>query len=187
MKKLIMICLLVGLTTASFAQDQEKQLSNKEKKELKKQQKKALEEEMSKTLKMAIDSQQWVLEANSLADKKGMTIQVQSNLNFVAMTGDEVFIQLGSNSGLGANGVGGISLSTRVSKYEVTQNPKNGSYYIKLYTNSSAGSFTIFLDSDATGQMVSATVQGNTSSKVQYRGQLVPTSKSTVYKGRPIY
>jgi cellobiose-specific phosphotransferase system component IIB len=187
MKKLVLMCLLAVLTTATFAQKQEKQLTGKEKKEIKKQQKKALEEEMAKSLKIAIDSQQWVLEATSLADKKGMTIQVQSSLNFVAMTGEEVFIQLGSNTGMGANGVGGVSLSTKVSKYEVTQNQKNGNYYIKLYANSSVGNFTIFVDSDATGQMVSATVQGNTSSKVQYRGQLVPTSKSSVYKGRAIY
>lgn len=187
MKFFILICLFVNFGASISAQSQEPKPSSKEKKELKKQQKEALEAEMAKSIKLSIDSQQWVLEAYSLADKRGATIQVPSNLNFVAMNGDEVFIQIGSNAGIGANGVGGVSLSTTASSYEVKQNPKNGSFFIKLYTTSTAGSFTIMMDCDPTGQTVSASVQGNTSQKVQYRGQLVPLNKSTVYRGRAIY
>jgi hypothetical protein len=187
MKTLTILCILLYTATAIYAQDTEKKQSNKEKKEIRKKQKEALEAEMAKSIKLSIDSQQWVLEAYSLADKRGATIQVPSNLNFVAMNGSEVFIQIGSNAGLGANGVGGVSLSTTASRYEVKQNPKNGSYFIKLYTTSTAGSFTIMMDCDSTGQTVSASVQGNTSQKVQYRGQLVPLKQSTVYKGRAIY
>jgi len=186
MKRTILFTLLLSFTMVLFAQEKETKLTRKEKRELKKQEQKEFEKALIAALAVSIDSQKWVLEANSLANKRGSSIPVNSNLNFIAIEGDEAFIQLGSNSGLGSNGVGGVSVRARVTKYEVKKNEKKGTYYFQIYTSSAIGSFDIRMDCNASGQIASATISGSTSKKVTYSGQLVPLDMSRVYKGTPI-
>ncbi|MCU4174927.1 DUF4251 domain-containing protein [Carboxylicivirga sp. N1Y90] len=187
MKNLLIFILAAFISLPSIAQEPEKKLTRKEKRELKKAEEAALSEAMSKILAVAIDSAQWVIEAHTLADKRGSSIPVNSNLNFIAIEGKEAFVQLGSNSGLGPNGVGGVSVRANISKYEVKKNEKKGTYFITVYATSAIGSFDIRIDTNADGQIASATVQGNSSSRVRYSGQLVPVSHSTVYKGTPLF
>ncbi len=186
MKRTLLFTLLLSFTMVLFAQEESTKLTRKEKREIKKQEQKEFEQALTAALAKSIDDKKWVLEANSLADKRGSSIPVNSNLNFIALEGDEVFIQLGSNAGLGANGVGGISVRAKVTKYEVKKNEKKGTYYFQIYTSSALGSFDIRMDCNGSGQIASATISGNTSRKVTYSGQLVPLEKSTVYKGTPI-
>lgn len=187
MKRALFIAMIVSLTVSLFAQEKTtKELTRKERRELKKEEQKKLSEEMAKLLSIAIDEKQWVLEANTLANKKGVSVNVTSTLNFVAVEGNEAFIQLGSNTGMGQNGVGGVSVRGNVNKYEVSKNEKKGTYFITLYVSSALGTFDIQLDCNADGQIANATVQGNTSRRVQYRGVIVPLAQSTVYKGTPI-
>lgn len=186
MKKLFIILLISIISIPSFAQENEK-LTRKERRELKKAEEAARSEALSKLLAVAIDSAQWVIEAHTLADKRGSSIPVNSNLNFIAIEGKEAFIQLGSNSGLGPNGVGGVSVRASITRYEIKKNEKNGTYFITVFAQSALGSFDIRIDTSADGQIASATVQGNSSSRVRYSGQLVPVSHSTVYKGTPLF
>ena len=185
MKNLLLLLVLI-ISTNLIAQQTEKELTRKEKREIKKQQEAELSAAMAKILTVSIDSQQWVLEADMLSNKTGRSVQVNSNLNFVAIDKDEAFIQLGSNSGLGANGVGGVSVRTNITKYEVTKNEKKGSYYIQIYANSALGSWYIQVNCNRDGKIASATIQGNTSKRVNYSGQIVPIGSSRVYKGSPI-
>jgi len=170
-----------------FSQQKGSKLTRKERKEIRKQEQIKLEKSMSEALASCIDSRQWVLEASLLSNRKGNTINVNNTLNFIALDGDKAFIQLGSNSSLGPNGVGGISLEARVSKYELTKDEKNGTYFIHIYLMSAVGTFDIQLDSNASGQIASATIQGNTASRLRYTGELVPLKLSVVYKGTPYY
>ena len=186
MKKLALLSLVLSLTLSVFGQQEEKKLTRKERREIQKQEQQALSEQMAKILAVAIDEKQWVLEANTLAGKRGSTVNVNSSLNFVAVEGEEAFVQLGSDSRMGQNGVGGVSVRGRVTKYEVNKNEKKGTYFITLFVSSALGSFDIRLDCNADGQIANATVQGNTSNRVQYRGIVVPIQQSTVYKGTPI-
>jgi hypothetical protein len=179
--------MMVSLATSVIAQENAtKELSRKERRDLKKQEQKRHSEEMAKLLRIAIDEQQWVLEANTLANKRGASVNVNSTLNFIAVEGKEAFVQLGSNTGMGQNGVGGVSVRGNVSKYDVSKNDKKGTYFITLYVSSALGSFDIRLDCNADGQIANASVQGNTSRRVQYRGIIVPLTHSSVYKGTPI-
>nr|WP_321451259.1 DUF4251 domain-containing protein [uncultured Carboxylicivirga sp.] len=185
MKKLFLLVLVIAATNL-FAQQTEKELTRKEKRELKKQQDAELSAAMAKILTVSIDSQQWVLEADMLSNKTGRSIQVNSNLNFVAIDKNEAFIQLGSNSGLGANGVGGVSVRTNITKYEVTKNEKKGTFYIQIYASSALGNWNIQVNCNSDGKIASATIQGNTSARVNYSGQIVPIGSSRVYKGTPV-
>ncbi|WP_430810273.1 MULTISPECIES: DUF4251 domain-containing protein [unclassified Carboxylicivirga] len=187
MKKLALFSLLVAFSLLSMAQEnQTEKMTRKERRALQKQEQAERTAELSKLLEVAIDEQQWVLEANVLQNKRGASVNVNSNLNFIAVEGDEAFVQLGSSTGMGQNGVGGVSVRGRVSKYEVKKNDKKGTYFITVYITSALGSFDIRLDSNASGQIANASVQGNTSRRVQYRGILLPVSMSNVYKGTPI-
>jgi hypothetical protein len=186
MKKIALLTLLLSFTLVSFGQEVEKELTRKERREIRKQQEKERSELMAKALTIAIDEQQWVLEANTIAGKRGASINVMSSLNFIAIEGDEAFVQLGSNSGMGQNGVGGVSVRGNVTKYEVNKNEKKGTYYISAFVNTALGTFDIRLDCNSDGQIANATVQGNSSNRVQYRGIIVPVGQSSVYKGSPI-
>jgi len=186
MRIVLIISLFLTFSLSNNAQEPQQNLTRKEKRELKKKEDEKIREAMAKILTVAIDSQEWVLEAISLSDKYGRSVPVNSNLNFIAIEGDEAFIQLGSNSGLGPNGVGGISVRSKITKYDVKKNDKKGTYYIQIYTSSALGSFDIRVDCSSDGQMASATVQGNGPNKVNYRGQVVPLGNSSVYKGTPV-
>lgn len=174
---------MLSVSLVVFSQQDAQKMSSKEKKAKKKADREVYEAQLKQELALSIDSAQWVLEANQIANKTGAPIQVNSTLNFVAIEGENAFIQIGSNAGMGSNGVGGVSVDARVTKYEVKKNEKNGSYYIQINTSSTAGSFTINIDCNATGEYARATVQGNTSRQVQYTGEIVPLKKSRVYKG----
>lgn len=183
MKKFVFVCFLLSVSLALFSQQDEQKMTSKEKKAKKKAEREAYEAQLKQELAVSFDSAQWVLEATQIANKTGAPIQVNSTLNFVAIEGEDAFIQIGSNAGMGSNGVGGVSVDARISKYDVKKNEKNGSYYIQIYTNSSVGSFSINIDCSASGEYARATVQGNTSRQVQYTGAIVPLKKSKVYKG----
>jgi len=186
MRQVALITLLLSLSLTVLGQQEEQKLTRKERRAIHKQEQKELSEQMAKVLSVAIDEKQWVLEANTLANKRGSSINVNSTLNFIAVEGEEAFVQLGSNTHMGNNGVGGVSVRGKITKYEVKKNEKKGTYFISLFVSSAIGSFDIRLDCNADGQMSSASVQGNTSSRIQYRGIIVPLQSSTVYKGTPI-
>ncbi len=186
MKQIVLISIMLVLSITGYAQKQQNELTRKEKRELKKKEDEQMRKVMAQLLIVAIDSQQWVLEANTLSNKYGNSVSVNSTLNFIAIEGDQAFIQLGSNSGLGPNGVGGISVRANIHKYEVIKNEKKATYYINVIAGSALGNFDIRIDCNKDGQIASATVQGNTSKRVNYRGHLVPLNQSNVYKGIPI-
>ncbi|WP_075591126.1 DUF4251 domain-containing protein [Labilibacter marinus] len=190
MKHVFMLLTLCLVVVLSYGQEAEKELTRKEKRAMAREEKKKEQELIDNQLrlitKVAVDSAQWVLEADRLSGRKGGTINVSSTLNFIAIEGDKAFVQLGSNSGLGANGVGGVSVRGNVTKYEVEFNEKRGTYYIVVMVSSSLGVFDIRMNSNSTGQMVDATVKGNSRHSVRYTGALVPVAQSRVYKGTPI-
>jgi len=174
------MCLLANSVNA---QEQ----SKKSKKQAKKEERAKIEQQNIAMVALAIDSSAYVLEADRLQSKRGVTINVPSNLNFIAVHGESAFIQIGSNSAVGTNGVGGVSVDARITKMEVKKNPKNGGYSIQMTCMSSAGIYDINISSNADGQAVTATIGSTRSGKLTYLGQIVPLPLSRVYKGTPRY
>jgi hypothetical protein len=186
MKRIVLLMLLFSFTLTFQSFGQEKKLTRKERRAIEKQKQAQMDSVLAIQIKRAIDEKKWVLEADRLSNKVGQTVNVNSNLNFVALEGDEAYVQLGRDSGMGPNGVGGVTVRADVSKYEVKAG-KKGTYYIHVFLTSALGSFDIRIDMNNTGQMASATVQGNSSRRVTYSGRLVPLSQSSVYKGTPLF
>ncbi len=180
---ILLILALYLSTTLAYAQEDYKSLSKKEQKEITKAKKQRLEQETTKMLVLAIDSQKWILEADRLTDRYNNTIHVNSIINFIALDKDELIIQLGSDSGLGYNGVGGVSIKAFVNKYELRKDGKRNKYNLRLFISSSYGSWDISISGNYSGGMANATIQTNSSS-IKYTGKLIPTNQSNVFKGR---
>jgi hypothetical protein len=183
MKRLIGIVLAVLLALPVFTQE----LSQKEQKKLEKELKKEQQAEVAAQQAVVVDAmvqyQRFVLEANTLRDKRGNSLQVSSNINFIAADSLTGVIQVGSNTYIGRNGVGGITVDGSIADYKYTRHEKSGSYSISYYLRTPVGSYDVRLTAYPDGRAdadVSSTTWGD---RLHYSGYLVPPGISRVFKG----
>lgn len=144
----------------------------------------AEEEEMKKIVSALIYNQQFVLEADYIAGRSGARQLVNSRLNFIIVDTLEGTVQIGSNNGLGYNGVGGITIEGSISRYEVIEKiTKRGTKYIvDFQINSTIGNFDIYIIISPNGD-AEATVRGHFSGSISYSGRIIPLRASKIYKG----
>lgn len=189
MKKLFLFYMLFIAIIGVIAQDEsEKTLTKQEQKALKKALKAKEDSIAAADFALTLESKQWVLEADRVSFNSGKVFNVSQTLNFIAIEGEEAFVQIGSMSAYGYNGVGGISIKGIISRYEQKITNKYGSSFIAIIVNSSIGTFDIRISVNSDGEMANATVQGaTTSGQIKYDGRIVKLSESTVYKGRAIF
>jgi hypothetical protein len=133
-----------------------------------------------------IQSKNFVIEATFLENKYGERIFVAPGLNFIRVDSTNGVLQTGSYNGMSSNGVGGVTVEGRVSRWRVVKNFKSLSYYIQFSVESNTGVYdvSITLTADNNAQ---ATITGNTSGKLIYDGHLEAFNNSSVYKGRTSY
>jgi hypothetical protein len=183
MKKVIILLVMALLALPVFSQELSPKEQRKLEKELRKEQKAEAATQQAALVDAMVQYQRFVLEANTLRDKRGNMVQVSSNINFVAADSLTGVIQVGSNLYIGANGVGGQTVEGTISKYEYIKNEKNGTYTVSYYLQTPVGSFdvrmTAFPDGRADADVSSTTWGGG----MRYSGYLVPPGISRVYKG----
>jgi hypothetical protein len=183
MKRIIIIVFAALLTLPAFTQELSKKEQKQLEKELKKEKKAEEAAQKAKIVEVMVHYQRFVLEANTLRDKRGSSIQVSSNLNFIASDSISGVIQVGSNSYIGSNGVGGVTVSGSISEYKYSIHEKSGSYNVSYYLRTPVGSYDVRLSVYSDGRAdadVSSTTWGD---KLRYSGYLVPPALSKVYKG----
>ena len=189
MKKLALIFLTFAFILPLSAQE-EGSLSKREQRKLAKEERKAEkakeEERIAKLVEYMAENQQFVLEANMLFDKYGQSFPVHSNINFVAVDSTEGVVQIGSNSYIGSNGVGGVTLEGSVNNYEYKENEKKGYYTISYSLTTSLGTYDVFMTMNESGT-ADATVRGNFGGSIRYTGKVEHPSVSRVYKGMSMY
>ncbi len=190
MKTLLTLLLAFVFVFVAFSQEETQQLSKKEIKKLQKEQKKAEkaaeEERMAEVTSFMVHQQQFVLEADYLSDKYGQRVPVTPTINFILVDSVAGTVQFGSAEAIGYNGVGGVTVDGRVTKYEYSViGKKEDSYSIRLILMSSIGTYDITLMVNSQGY-ADATIRGNWSGQLNYHGKLVPLTLSRVYKGTPI-
>lgn len=183
MKRVITIVLVTLLTLPAFTQELSKKEQKQLEKELKKEQK---AEELAKKAEVVtamVQYHRFVLEANMLKDKRGNSLIVSSDINFIAADSISGVIQVGSNGYVGRNGVGGITVEGSIADYKYTKHEKSGSFSVSYYLRTPVGSYdvrlTVYPDGRANAN-VSSTTWGD---KLSYSGFLVPPGISRVYKG----
>lgn len=182
MRRLTASAIILLLTLAGMAQEQVP-LTKQEKKELRKEEKKQKEAILTKNTAEAIGTSQFVLKADQIRGRGGYMINVDPTLNFVAVENDQAYVQLGSPTGIGYNGVGGITLRGKITSTSMHRDKKNGGYFITMNTMGPAGSLTIFMHVNVTGEMATASVQSNWGGQVEFNGHLVPWEGRDVFKG----
>lgn len=183
MKRVIIILLVTLFTLPAFTQDLSKKDQKKLLKELKKEQKAVEASKKATVVEAMVYYQRFVLEANTLMDKRGNSISVSSNINFVAADSLTGVIQVGSNTYIGRNGVGGDTVEGSISEYEYTKHERSGSYHVSYYLRTPVGSYDVRLTAYSDGRAdaeVSSTTWGG---RLRYSGYLVPPGASRVFKG----
>lgn len=132
----------------------------------------------------ALERLDFVIEANSLSFKRGENAFVTSNTNFVSLSDDQAVIQIAPFFGGGPNGVGGITLEGKASRIKLKTDKKgNVIFTMNVMGTGLSAKIDIFLPKNS--YMASVTVNPTFhSNRVTLYGDLLPSSKSNVFKGR---
>lgn len=180
MKKLAFFFGLIVSASLLFAQgkDESSELTKKEKRE-------AEIEKHFQLTKQMLENKDFVLESDFLQDRYGYRVPVVSTINFVAVDSTEAIIQIGSNSRVGPNGVGGITARGPVTKWELTVNEKNKTFTLRINVMTAIGIYDLFFSIGASGQGT-AMLTGLRSGRLTFDGNLVPWSESSIYVGRSL-
>jgi hypothetical protein len=187
MKLLYILTVIFFATTTVFAQETEV-LTKKEQRKLAREKRQAEQEaqalKQQQLVEYMIETRRFVLEADYIGGKSGRRYVVNSNINFIIVDSTEATIQIGNNSGSGYNGVGGITVDGRITKFDVSEreNKRGKSYNITLYVLSSVGQYDINFWIQQNGN-ADASIRGNFSGSVSYTGKIIHPANSRVYKG----
>lgn len=131
----------------------------------------------------AVNSHDFIIEADQLMFKRGRTANVSSLTNFVSLFGDRATVQVAPFAAGGPNGVGGITLDGRPSGLSI-RTDKNGYTILSMNVSGTAISATVTLQLYPKSNRGEVTVVSNFhSQRVTLRGRIIPTQASNAYKG----
>ncbi len=136
--------------------------------------------------KQMLQNKDFVLEADYLANRMGERMPVSSTLNFISVDSTNAVLQIGRNTGIGYNGVGGVTAQGNVTRYKLQTDNKRKSFYLSFSVTTPIGSYDINMSVGADGY-ANATLTGISSGQLIYTGYLVPIENSSVYKGYNTY
>ena len=180
MKRLVIILGLIISASILFAQgnDENSTLTRKEKRkvEIKKQY------ELTKTM---LENKDFVLQSDFLQDRYGNRISVSSTINFVQVDSTEATIQIGSNWGIGPNGVGGVTAKGQITKWELTENEKSKSFALRMNVMTTIGIYDLYFSINSSGS-ATATLTGLRAGQLTFDGDLVPWKESAIFVGQSL-
>ncbi len=134
----------------------------------------------------ALDSLDFVLEADKLVFKYGNLAFVQSTTNFISLYDDCAVVQVAPYNGGGPNGVGGITLDGRASNIKV-RTSKKGVITYTMNVQGAAISARITITLPKGTNTATAVIEPMfNSNRITLSGQIYPRSESRVFKGTSI-
>ena len=132
----------------------------------------------------AVRNQDFVLEADNVSFKNGMTTFVNSNTNFISVKGDRAVVQISpSNFASGPNGLGGVTVDGMITDRQVVTD-KHGriTYNMNVMGLGINAQVQIYLTPGSSN--ASATIYPNfNSNTVWLEGTVVPYENSDVIEG----
>ncbi|MCK5781312.1 MAG: DUF4251 domain-containing protein [Flavobacteriales bacterium] len=131
-------------------------------------------------------SQSFALEANTVYNKKGQSMHVNSTINFVLLKEGTGTLQLGFDQLVGWNGVGGITLDGNVKNYEVIEGSDRQMPKVKFDMNGVLGWATVNISVNSSG-MARATIDGNFGERITFSGPIYSLEESHIYKGSSLF
>jgi hypothetical protein len=170
---------LLAISAGSFAHvgQDEAQLTRKEKRQVQR-------EQMYQVNKSMLENRSFVLESDFLQNRYGMRIPVNSIINFVLVDEDEAIIQIGSHSGMGYNGVGGITAKGRITKWEVNENERKKTFTVRMHVMTNIGMYDVNFSVGSFG--ATARLTGLRPGNLTFTGDMVMLEESTIYEGRSL-
>jgi len=210
MVRLFIVFLTLSLLSpvSSFAQSEtgDSTLSSQERKKLTKEEKKEArwakreEKELRKSerkleelqrkqinytlIKEIVEDSAFVLEGTSLYNRYGRSVPVSPSINFIAISGDSLTLQIGSDFSIGRNGAGGITLEGRILKYEVDENQRIGSISVNINVKSTILGLASVLIKITDSSTFSAQVRGSWRQQLSMSGNFKTWESSQIFKGR---
>jgi len=192
--KIFLITIVLILGNIGFISGQDGRASKADIKEQrtyeKQKQREARDKEREENIEMTsqmVKLHRFVLEADYLSNKYGVRIPVSSDINFIMVDSTDAVLQTGSAFNVGFNGVGGETVSGRITKFDYKMTGKNkDSYSIQMVVLSPIGVYDISLLINPEGY-ADANLRGNWSGQLNYHGRLVPLGLSKVYTGHTRY
>ncbi|MDR0940471.1 MAG: DUF4251 domain-containing protein [Mediterranea sp.] len=189
MKKLIvfMAFLVAGASSATMAQ--EKMDSLRQAKQGEKALRKAVERQEERAAYLlalkALQDKQFVLEADQVVFRDGLTAYVTSNVNFVLMNGEKSTVQVAFNTSRpGPNGIGGVTVDGTQSKMNVKMD-KKGNVSCQFNVQGIGISAQVLINMYADDNEASVTISPNFSSNtLTLNGRILPLEDSNIFKGR---
>ena len=182
--RILVFCISFLFITISVSIAQEnKKLSRKDRKELKKQQ----QIEQKKAILDLLYSETWVIEAHTVFDRYNQSYQLNPTINFVGIKGEEGALQLGFDGLIGWNGVGGLTIDGKITKYEIKEGKENSSPTVNLrFQGRGVGSAIINITVNSSGQ-ATARVNGDFGDRITFSGMIKSIEESSVYKGQSLF
>ena len=178
MKRFIIFFGLIISASILFAQGNEENSAF-----TKKERRDAEREQEFQQVKSMLYNKNFVLLADYLQDRYGNRVLVSSTINFVAVDSTEATIQIGSNSGNGPNGVGGVTAKGKITKWDLTEDSKNQAFTLNMNVMTAIGIYDLSINIGASGKG-SAILTGTTMGSLMFDGNLVPWQKNTVFVGQ---
>lgn len=164
------------------------ELTKAEKKQKKKKARKARRMEERQEVMNLLESQRFVLEAHTLVDRYGRTYPLNPSINFVMLDSTDAVIQLGFSHLVGWNGLGGITLESRLDDLRINEPKKKTQYPTALIrtVGSPMGLVTINLFPGSQGS-TRATINGNFGERLTLIGNMVPLEQSGIFQGQTTF
>lgn len=191
---LITMALLCSMTLTLQAQEANDKAAKKAEKAAKKAEKEArkaaeeaAEEALFQQALLAINNKDFVLEADRVEGKRGQFVYVSSNTNFVAVKDDEATVQLAFNGAFsGPNGVGGITVEGKTSKVEINQDKKGNISFSMMVQGVGISAQLTFRMAKGSNECTATIMPNFNSNRISFTGKILPTARSTVFKGRAL-
>ena len=183
MKKFLITMFALSVMAGNILAQEAKELSREERKALQEQLDSLLHVEAMK----AVEAKAFTLEADQVVFKYGQTAYVNSNTNFVSVTGEDAVVQVAFNiPAAGPNGLGGVTVDGTVSSYEPKVDKKgNLSLTLNVMGAGISARIDIFMPKGANRASVTISPNFN-SNRLTLNGVIVPEERSSVFKGRSI-
>lgn len=182
MKRNLILLILSFFVATICAQTEKSKLTKAQKKQIE-----AMQDSVDYARAIhALETQDFVIEADQLLFKRGKTAYVTSMTNFVLLSDNKAIVQIAPFNGGGPNGVGGITLEGQASNIRIKTDKKGNTTFTMNVMGtglSAAIDINLFKGSNKATVIVNPNFNSN---KVTLNGRLLPTEYSSVYKGRAL-
>lgn len=181
MKKLLSVLILsVLVSVGANAQDTNTEKSKRELRNERKEQTIVDQQTAEDSIKLALTERDFTLRGNTFQSKLGPIVNVDNNVNFVAISGDQIVVQLGNLTTFGYNGVGGITYNGNIQDLDLNEAKGRSGFTAKVVFNSPNTINTAMVRIDVNGDNVSARFI-NGSNQWVMRGYFERTTESNIF------